>query len=574
MTPNTIFLKSPLMNNVVLLSSILICFFFILIGTYAQLTFGSTEISNNVGTIRLNQDLFEVSAGSSELVKISGLVPSANRGDRVAIIFTMPDAETEGSLVFPTDDGLFETFLMLDDNSQLGTYTVFASFNSSPIGTLTFSVTQKQFSIKEDIIPSSPAPKIFNEFTFTTNKNSYSDGEKIIISGHVDEVLSQTPITLKIISPTGNLVAIAQIKVDVDGTFNTTVMSGGSTWMSTGTYVINALYGSNSKTIESTFYFDATNTNTISQTSNLPINIEGHEVDVQITSGYVTNIIPDVDANALIISVDTTNDGLLTLKVPRSVLDATTNGQDDKFFILVDGVEVDFDEITSSKDRTLTIALPAGADEIEIIGTQILHPITPPKIIYHDTNLSLQLTDGTSQGYAKVKPTLTYGSGNALTSDVSIYVDGTYKTKVTSNQWSSNIYTGSGSHTIKASITELTDTVNTSIKYRASSDTENYLGKVTPTPTPVQRSTPTPTTTPSGDFPIGYVIAIIVIVAIAAGVGITLSKRKKIAPVIYAKPANIQTVSDETQFWVCPHCGQDTEYRNQKQFCGRCNTYL
>ena len=200
--------------------------------------------------------------------------------------------------------------------------------------------------------------------------------------------------------------------------------------------------------------------------------------------------------------------------------------------------------------------------------------ITPPKIIYHDTDLSLQLTDGTSQGYAKVKPTLTYGSGNALTSDVSIYVDGTYKTKVTSNQWSSNIYTGSGSHTIKASITELTDTVNTSIKYRASSDTENYLGKVTPTPTPVQRSTPTPTTTPSGDFPIGYVIAIIVIVAIAAGVGITLSKRKKIAPVIYAKPANIQTVSDETQFWVCPHCGQDTEYRNQKQFCRSCNAYL
>ena len=68
-----------------------------------------------------------------------------------------------------------------------------------------------------------------------------------------------------------------------------------------------------------------------------------------------------------------------------------------------------------------------------------------------------------------------------------------------------------------------------------------------------------------------YAIVIIAIIAVAAGVGITLSKRKKIAPLISAQ---VQTTSDETQFWVCPHCGKDTEYRNQKQFCISCNVYL
>ena len=83
-------------------------------------------------------------------------------------------------------------------------------------------------------------------------------------------------------------------------------------------------------------------------------------------------IIPDVDANSLIISIDAMDDGSITLTIPRSVLDATINGADDDFFVLVDGEEVDFDETVTSTDRTLTIAFPAGAEEIEIIGTFVV----------------------------------------------------------------------------------------------------------------------------------------------------------------------------------------------------------
>jgi len=93
----------------------------------------------------------------------------------------------------------------------------------------------------------------------------------------------------------------------------------------------------------------------------------------EITGGKLLSIMTDVDANSLIVFIDATDDGSLTLTIPRSVLDALLgNGDDDDFFVLVDGEEVDFDEITSSTDRILTIAFPAGAEEIEIIGTFVV----------------------------------------------------------------------------------------------------------------------------------------------------------------------------------------------------------
>ncbi len=93
----------------------------------------------------------------------------------------------------------------------------------------------------------------------------------------------------------------------------------------------------------------------------------------EITGGKILSIIPHVDANSLIISIDATDDGSLTLTIPRSVLDALfENGDDDDFFVLVDDEEVDFDEVTSETDRILTIAFPAGAEQIEIIGTFVV----------------------------------------------------------------------------------------------------------------------------------------------------------------------------------------------------------
>ena len=95
-------------------------------------------------------------------------------------------------------------------------------------------------------------------------------------------------------------------------------------------------------------------------------------VSYSITGGSLVSIAPDDEANSLIITIDSTDDGELTITLPRALIDAKIGDEDDDFFVLVDGEEVDFDETTTSSDRTLTIQFPSGAEEIEIIGTFVV----------------------------------------------------------------------------------------------------------------------------------------------------------------------------------------------------------
>ena len=81
---------------------------------------------------------------------------------------------------------------------------------------------------------------------------------------------------------------------------------------------------------------------------------------------------PDDDANSLIITIETTSDGELTITLPRALIDAQLGDADDEFFVLVDGEEVEFGEVKTATDRTLTIAFPDGAETIEIIGTFVV----------------------------------------------------------------------------------------------------------------------------------------------------------------------------------------------------------
>ena len=60
------------------------------------------------------------------------------------------------------------------------------------------------------------------------------------------------------------------------------------------------------------------------------------------------------------------------------MLDAKAGVKDDSFFVLVDDQEKDsFTDTPSANTRTLTIPFMAGAEKIEIIGTQIVPEFGP-----------------------------------------------------------------------------------------------------------------------------------------------------------------------------------------------------
>ncbi|MBI5377745.1 MAG: PEFG-CTERM sorting domain-containing protein, partial [Thaumarchaeota archaeon] len=81
----------------------------------------------------------------------------------------------------------------------------------------------------------------------------------------------------------------------------------------------------------------------------------------------------DKESKSLIVKIDAASDGDLTLSIPRSVLDSTSGTEDDRFFVLVNGEETsDVSEEKTDTARSVTIQFESGAEEIEIIGTQIV----------------------------------------------------------------------------------------------------------------------------------------------------------------------------------------------------------
>ena len=208
-------------------------------------------------------------------------------------------------------------------------------------------------------------------------------------------------LSILIQSPNGNLVALDQLTVGDDYQFSTEIKLGGKLMNLEGIYTIKVQYRDHS-TITSFNFGGVTNppVNELDEiVEDMPIEdisiedmpiedvvvidslVTATTVTVQdsndlisydITNAKLLNVIPDLDAVSLLIYIETTDAGSITLTIPRTILDASINGGDDEFFVLVDGEEVDFEEIRTSEDRTLTIDFLAGTEQIEIIGTFVV----------------------------------------------------------------------------------------------------------------------------------------------------------------------------------------------------------
>jgi predicted secreted protein with PEFG-CTERM motif len=204
----------------------------------------------------------------------------------------------------------------------------------------------------------------------TTDKTSYADGDTIVISGEVRDLLSGTPVSVTIIAANGNIVGLQQLDVGADHKFSTEITAGGKLWKSQGAYTIKVLYGTQARTAETTFEFGGSVPGEAGTT--VKVDRTNFVLSYKITGGSVLSVTPDDEAKSLVIAIKTTSDGQLTITLPRALIDAKTNGEDDDFFVLIDGEEVEFEETTTTTDRTLTINFPDGAEEIEIIGSFVV----------------------------------------------------------------------------------------------------------------------------------------------------------------------------------------------------------
>ena len=230
----------------------------------------------------------------------------------------------------------------------------------------------------------------------STDKSSYSDGDTIIISGEIKNMIPGDQLSILIQSPNGNLVALDQLTVGVDNQFSAEIKVGGKLMKTEGTYTIKVQYREQSANtsfefggvvdqplnkleknmvedmVEDMVEADPIIVNSIVTSTTVTIQDSMDLVSYEITNANLINVIPDLDAVSLLIYIEAMDDGSITLTIPRTVLDASINDGDDEFFVLVDGEEVDFEEITTNMDRTLTIEFSAGTEQIEIIGTFVI----------------------------------------------------------------------------------------------------------------------------------------------------------------------------------------------------------
>jgi predicted secreted protein with PEFG-CTERM motif len=206
-----------------------------------------------------------------------------------------------------------------------------------------------------------------------TSQNSYEEGDTIVVSGNVTSIIAGEQVSLTIFRE-GNLVDIAQIEIAQDGNYAHTFIAKGPLWQKDGNYIVRAFYGKT--TIETSFEFYSKQA-LIETTDIFEVDAGSYgtfDVDYTIRGATVKDMRVDPVALALLVILETDDDGVITLKLPRESIDAKImNGQDDDFIIFIDGAEVPYTDVsTNSESRTITIEFEEGDSDIEIIGTFVV----------------------------------------------------------------------------------------------------------------------------------------------------------------------------------------------------------
>ena len=212
-----------------------------------------------------------------------------------------------------------------------------------------------------------------------TDNTTYDEGDTIVISGQVQTIIGQTPVTLQLFND-GNMVEIAQLIVSKDGNYSYTILAEGSLWQSKGEYVVKVTYGEGN--IAETSFLYTPNSEVLTATDIFEVNAGSSgtfDLPYTIRGGTLLDISIDENIFGLVVDVDASDKGKIVLDLPRKYIDAEKqNGKDEVFIILVerqngDIVETTYKEETShSEIRTLTINFEEGDSEIQIIGTYVI----------------------------------------------------------------------------------------------------------------------------------------------------------------------------------------------------------
>jgi len=115
----------------------------------------------------------------------------------------------------------------------------------------------------------------------------------------------------------------------------------------------------------------------MTETTNFEVDAGSHgtfDEEYTIKGGTVEDMVVDSDIFALIVQIDAFDEGVITVELPREFIGAEKqDGKDDTFIILIDGIEVAYQEsVVLADSRVITINFEQGDSDIEVIGTYVV----------------------------------------------------------------------------------------------------------------------------------------------------------------------------------------------------------
>ena len=204
-----------------------------------------------------------------------------------------------------------------------------------------------------------PLPIILwaENFDYTYDHNSI-----ITINGHSKLGNPETPITIEVTNPIGNLVTVQQITVWKNSDFSVKFTTNGPLWTKDGMYIIKAQGGDGPFTIFKTKVELSGGVPTGGKCAVNELSANNYCIPYSITGATVSSSSINTKNKSIMIMLSNSEDGTLDIKPSTDIIKGIS-------LVLVDGQQ--WDDVTIS-GNDVTIMLPAGTEEIEVIGTSVV----------------------------------------------------------------------------------------------------------------------------------------------------------------------------------------------------------
>ena len=209
--------------------------------------------------------------------------------------------------------------------------------------------------------------------TMETDNAVYDHASVITVTGNVEPIDpngSDVTIIIERAVPSG-IAGIAQVSVNSDGDFSTTINTATGSMKYDTTYLIKAQYADAETTVsieltaaDETYSLETATTVTPETETSLSELVGGGPIEYDLTcSATSPTFWPNADDSTLEIHMEATHDGILTITLHEEVIKPFGDGT---FFVFVNGEEVqDFVQ----DGNTLIIPCKAGDEKIEIVGS-------------------------------------------------------------------------------------------------------------------------------------------------------------------------------------------------------------